>query len=89
MIIALKIIAIPLIVLFVLFSTKRLAEKIESSLYKYENKKYLKMREECRKAQEKEVKQGAIIYGLHSKEPKITYRCNLISEYTHKAVILR
>lgn len=49
----LKLLAIPPLVLFVVFSTKQLVDNFDNWFYERQNKEYLKMIEECKKEQKK------------------------------------
>lgn len=52
----LKILAIPPLVLFTVFSIKRLVDNFDNWWYERQHKEYLEMREECRKEQERNRK---------------------------------
>lgn len=49
----LKLLAIPPLVLFVVFSIKQLVDNFDNWYYELKYKEYSKMREECRKEQER------------------------------------
>lgn len=52
----LKLIAIPPLILFVVFSIKQLIDNFDNWLYERQNKEYSKMLDECKKEQEKQSK---------------------------------